>query len=199
MARPRKSKPVIPLTYGDALKCARDAMGWTTPQLAEKTKIDASSITKYETGQQLPPESKNEILEKYLKVSLRKEWEEVKPYWDEYLENRKAKKELDESERQLFRLYDFLTKFFSDLFPDLPELPKELGTPTVSEIIKRLREWLENSQGTLQENTHRQPAASTANLPNVRKFEPQAGDPRVMPEEAYRDSHTARQVRRKRR
>lgn len=97
MGRERKKKAVIPLTYGDALKLARTKKKWTTEELAGVTKIDNSSISKYESGQQLPPESKNEILEKKLKTSLRKEWEAVKPHWDSYLKKKRVEQKARQS------------------------------------------------------------------------------------------------------
>lgn len=46
----------------------------------------------YESGQQLPPRTTLDALEREVKTSLRKEWEKVKPEWDRLVKGRKAKR-----------------------------------------------------------------------------------------------------------
>jgi transcriptional regulator with XRE-family HTH domain len=89
MPRNRSNNPFIPLDFGDALKAARKAQKLTTTELAHRIDKTDPSISRYESGQGLPPKTTLEAIERAVKRSLRKEWERVRPFWQAYLKKRK--------------------------------------------------------------------------------------------------------------
>jgi repressor LexA len=92
MARGRRKKARISLVFGDALKAAREKEKLSTTELGRRIEKSDAIISRYESGQQLPPKTTLEALEREVKVSLRAEWEQVKPEWDRLIQERKIKR-----------------------------------------------------------------------------------------------------------